>query len=147
MIDHIWSILCSNTAIDYETNSVSIFNVIEQITIIADAQLEIQLPISFELISLWSRSDEKHPCKGRMRAVFCNHNGDRKDQAELDIDLGNVLFFRTRIKMNGIDLHGAGIYKFLIELQQEDENEWEQVSVQPVSVIFKSSDSRILPQK
>jgi len=51
MLEHIWSVLCSRSVIDSETNNVSIQDVIEQITINAEPAENGFLPFPMELIT------------------------------------------------------------------------------------------------
>ena len=57
-MQHIWSILCQNSTIDGDTNSLSIFNCFEQLNVDIDKSKmpqdkKVVLPIGFDLVSLW----------------------------------------------------------------------------------------------
>ncbi len=65
-IKYVWSILCAGSSIDQQTNNLSLYNLIEELTLLRGdvenqkktAQSAI-LPIAFpfQLITLWERSD------------------------------------------------------------------------------------------
>jgi len=72
-IEHIWSVLCSNSSVDIDTNSLSIFNVVEQLNIQSipkvvslhnnnsspkeAGQESSVIPVTFEIVSLFQRQD------------------------------------------------------------------------------------------
>jgi hypothetical protein len=138
MIEHIWSILCNGASIDSETNSVRIFDALEQLTVYTNEEAPITLPIHFEIISLWIRSNELVPSKGKMQVFFSDSSNECKNQAELEIDLSQAIYFRTRVKADGLQLKGPGRYKFIVELKQEDESGWEKVASIPLLVSYQS---------
>jgi hypothetical protein len=138
MIEPIFSVLCREAVIDSESNMISIHNILEQLVVYSNIQENIKLPIQFEIISDWTRSDLDLPEKGKVRAFFCRADNDCKQIVEMDIDLSNVIFYRTRIKSLGLELKGAGKYKFIIELQNSNSNEWTKVATLPFLVSFEN---------
>lgn len=142
MIKHLFSTICNRTSIDKETNSLSIFNIIEQITIFSEPEEPVQLPMHFEIISLWMRSNEKIPCSSTAKYYLCDPQGISKTNVEIMIDLSNNLIGRTIIRVSGIELRGPGIYEFHIEIQQEN-GDWKQVASIPFLVIYKSPKRKL----
>lgn len=140
MIDHVWSILCNGSSIDSETNVISLFGVLEQITIPANPKGIVKLPINLEIFSLWIRGDEKVPACGKMRVVFCDPNDSCEHHAEMDVDLNNAIIFRTRVRSKGLKLRGPGRYKFVIEFQQDQSETWEKVATIPLLVMYQSPE-------
>jgi hypothetical protein len=61
MIQHVWSVLCARAVIDSESNTISLFDVVEQIVAIGPGIAAIGpgaegvAPVSLELVTLWSR--------------------------------------------------------------------------------------------
>jgi hypothetical protein len=137
MIDHVFSVICHSSAIDRETNVVSIQDVLEQVTIYTEETDPIILPIGFEIFSLWVLRDENIHCKGKLQIFYCNPNDECKNQAELEINLSDVLFYRSRIKSSALQLTGPGRYKFLVKLQQEGSTSWDIVATLPFIVRYE----------
>lgn len=141
MIRHAFSVLCGKSSIDSETNTVSILEVLEQLTIFTDIPDHINLPIQFELFSLWTRENKDLPEQGQMRIHFCDPSNICKNQTESLVDLTTAIFYRTRIKVNGLELVGPGMYKYIIELRQNNKEEWETVAQLPLLVEYQSRES------
>ncbi len=139
MINHVFSVICDRSSIDTETNTASIFGVLEQLTVFTRDTGLIKLPIQFELFSHWSRMLVDQPAKGKMRVYFCSPTGDKNVRAESIIDLSSVVFYRIRIRINGIELSGPGLYKFVIEYQASEDVEWVEVAQLPILVTYDSS--------
>jgi len=137
MIEHIWSVVCGSTSIDKETNTISIFNVMEQITVFTNETKPFRLPAPFEIVSLWSRKNESTPCQGKMRLYYCDTDQNYEKQQELLIDLNEGIFYRTRVRFHGIELKGQGLYKFFVDLQQSGNEAWNRVATIPVLVIYQ----------
>jgi hypothetical protein len=138
VIEHVWSVLCQNSAVDNETGSVSLLNVLETITILGEARGEIKLHVNHEVFSEWVRTDEKLPAKGMMRLSFCNTENECKQKLELPVDLSEQVFARTRIKLSGLTISGPGRYKFIVELKLEGSDRWELKVTLPLMVVFNS---------
>lgn len=137
MIEHVWSVLCHNAAVDAETGSVSLLNILETLIIFGEAKGEVKLPIQYEVFSEWVRADEKQPAKGTMRLFFCNAENECKQQLELPVDLSEHLFARTRVKSNGLVINGPGRYKFLVQLKEDGSERWQPVASLPLVVDFR----------
>lgn len=142
MIEHVWSVICQNAAVDNETGNVSLFNILETITIIGEAKENGRIPINYEVFSEWVRADEKQPAKGTMRLFFSSPENEYKQQVELPVDLSEHLFARTRIKLNTLKINGSGRYKFIIKMKMDDSDQWELQATLPLIVIF-SPDSDV----
>jgi len=137
MIEHIWSVLCNSASVDIESGSISLFNVLEQITVLAKEDEIITLPIHFELATLCARENENIPMQGKLRFNFCDPKNICIKMAEMEVDLKQGLYFRGRMHFEGLQLNGSGKYKFEVRLQQENSDTWEQVATLPLLVTFQ----------
>jgi hypothetical protein len=137
LIEHIWSVLCESGAVDIESGHVSMFNSLEGLKISGEPDRVRRIPLQFEVFSLWARSAPDTGAKGNMRIVFCLPDGEQKAQIGLPIDLTEGFFQHTRIHANGLNVKGAGIYKFIIELQEEGTEDWKSVATIPLLVVFE----------
>ena len=68
----IWAVLCQSAVIDKDTNNVSLLNVIEEVKVPAKPPAELTAtdlnlisPATFELVTLWTRSDPGAEERGR----------------------------------------------------------------------------------
>jgi len=139
MIKHHFSLICGHAVIDERTKFLSIFNVIEQVNVNAEPDQTIQIPMRFDLVSVWTKSDFNNSENGRSRVSLWNPNGTSNSICEIDIELIDSTFFRSIISFSGIELKGSGIYRFIIDFLN-DEQEWENVSEIPFTVNYESSE-------
>lgn len=137
MIEHIWSILCSRSVIDSETNNVSIQNIIEQIVIKAEPTENGFLPIDIELITLWGREETDKAEEGIEKVTFVTPSGKSEVISETNIDLTKAERHRQRLKLQGLPISESGRYYFKVETKNDDGN-WIQVSSIPLKIIFQS---------
>ena len=136
MIEHIWTVLCSRSVIDIETNNVSIQDVIEQITINSEPAQDGFLPIPFELITLYIRKESNVLTKGTERVAFITPSGKSEIVSEGIIDLSSAERFRHRVKFPGLPLKEGGRHYFIIEVKEET-NEWQKVATIPLTIVFQ----------
>lgn len=136
MIKHLFSTICNRTSIDRETNSLSIFNIIEEITIISEPDKTVRIPLYFEVVSQWTRSDENIPCIGTAKVFMRDPAGTSNKLAEIKIDLDKNIYARTIIRISGVELRGPGMYTFQIDLKTE-KDEWSPITTVPFQVIYR----------
>jgi hypothetical protein len=141
MIEHVFSVLCNGTSIDAETNSISLFKVLEQLTVFSETTEPVRLLIHFEIVSFWTRQSTDIPGRGRMRFTFCSPSNQQKQGVELDVDLSKSINHRTRIISDSIELTGPGKYQFIIELQEGDHPDWQKVASVPLLVNYQPATS------
>jgi hypothetical protein len=135
MIEHIWSVLCSRSIIDSETNNISIQDVIEQITINAEPAENGFLPFPLELITLWVRKEADKPAKGTERVSFVTPSGESVIISESNIDLSKVERHRQRVKFPGLPISQGGRYYFRVEFKEE--GEYHEISAIPLTILFQ----------
>ena len=142
MIDHVWSVLCARAIIDKQTNSISIHDVIEQITIKGEPASNGLLPMQFDLVSFWIRSNPKEPTIGEMRMSFISPSGDKKMGLEGPIKLTDHERIRNIIRIENLPIHEPGRHYFTLE-QKVDNDDWKQVAAIPLSVVFEPLEEKI----
>jgi hypothetical protein len=141
MIEHVFSVLCSQTSIDSETNTVSLFNVLEQLTVFTESTENIRIPIHFEILSLWTRQSPDVPERGKARIIFCSPSNQQKQQVEMTLDLSKATNYRSKLVSDGIELTGPGKYYFVVEFMGESKQEWQTVARLPLSVNYQAQPS------
>jgi hypothetical protein len=139
MIEHVFSVICSGTSIDAETNAITLFKVLEQLTVYTETTDPVRIPIHFEILSLWTRQSSDVPCQGKARVIFCSPSNQQKQQVEMSIDLSKAINYRSKLVSDGIELTGPGKYHFAIELQEEDQADWQKVASLPLLVVYQTA--------
>lgn len=140
MIQHIWTVVCSNSVIDQDSNNISLQSVIEQLNITgtppAPGAVPV-VPITLEVVTLWAKTNFDEPAQGDARVTFLSPSGVPSEQLRFDyhIDLSTYKRNRTRWRINGLPVLGAGPHTFRVELQNEGE-EWREVATVPLEVII-----------
>lgn len=134
MIRHVWSVLCNRSSIDRETNNISLFEILEQLTIHGwDGQPGV-LGGSLELVSLWSRIELDRPGRGEARLLLLTPAGNTPISQSYSIDLREYHRLRNRHRMSGIPIEGPGLYIFVVEFRQQDQEQWIEAARVPLEV-------------
>lgn len=137
MIEHVWTVLCLHAVIDRDSNSVSLLDVVEELNIGHTPARESNLVFSLDLMTLWVRADRDVPVQGRGRVTFLSPSGEITDGPfEFDIDLSQHRRNRSKGRFRALHINEPGQHRFLVELQGEDETEWNQVATVPIEVNF-----------
>lgn len=137
MIQHVWSVLCSRSLIDVDTQNMSLLDVIEEVSVaesVFQGEESVTLPMRFEFVICWARKNPKSPTKGKGRLTLMSPSGKQQDQKSFDLDLSEYIRSRTRIRLPGLELTGPGVYTFRVELQQEGLAQWQEVASIPLSI-------------
>ena len=149
----LWAVLCQTSAIDRDSNNVSLFNVMEEVRLPASVpvvpmesqdQTEAAVPAlgRFQLVILWSRSDEGVGERSRVRLrVFAPGTEDPLTVGESEVDLSQFLRLRHRVNFPGIPMPTpepvAGTYEFIVDCKSAD-REWEEMARVPLRVVVDS---------
>jgi hypothetical protein len=136
MIDHVWSVLCSRSTRDADSNNISIHNVLEQINIEAEPDPDNLVAIEAEVITLWIRSDANIPSSGRVRLSVITPNGEVAGVHEAELDLLNFERLRSRVRFKSLPASQPGRLIFRLELQNQGAKRWKQVAAIPLTFTF-----------
>lgn len=120
MIEHVWSVLCSNSIIDTNTGNFSLVNILEQLTLSPNVPLPAAIGVFFELVTLWSRGDLEQPTKGNTRIILYTPEGEGKPVGESSIDLTHYRRLRHRAFIQGFEITSAGKYIFSVEFAENN---------------------------
>jgi hypothetical protein len=146
----IWAILCQSSAVDLDSNLVSLFNVVEELTLPAPPpqtpqgqQLPAGLTLAplFQIVVLWTRSDPEVPehSKGRLRILL--PGGGEATAPEFEVDLTQNPRARHRINLASLPVSRAeGIHRFVIDGMTGTLG-WTEMFEVPLSVVFQRQDS------
>lgn len=137
MIEHLWSVLCRSSSIDQETNSVSLFNTLDSLVICGELKEKFTLPMDFEVTSLWCRSQEDAPAHGAIRITMRTPDQKNIVVNEMELELDNTIFYRSRLKFPGLPVSSEGSYSFMVEFKPRDAAKWSRAAVLPLFVKFE----------
>jgi hypothetical protein len=153
MARHVWSVLCSKSIEDKATNNLTLFEVLEQVTLNAlpgaDPLAQVEqsraqgktplVPIPFELVTLFARSNifasEAAHCRVRLFAPSGEELGEPEARA---MDLHRFQRYRGRAQFDALPFAGFGRYEFAVELNSGDSG-WQQVAKVPLDVLDGSA--------
>lgn len=136
MINHVWSILCQGSSLDSDSNNLSLFNILETITIYSQSKEEHILPLRFEIVSMWCRDQEGSKGTGKARIYYCLPDHSCSKAAEIELNLSETVFYRTIIKSQSIKVTEPGLYSFYVEMMNEGQSEWQRVATLPLLVKY-----------
>lgn len=143
MIDQIWTIVCSRAVIDRFSNNISRQNIIDQIIIMDEPKPDSNVPIKFDVITAWGRTNPDIPSKARSRLTLLSPLGESYGESELEVNLIETERFWTRFRSEGMPAREGGRHIFRTELWSEEANEWQQVAETPLNVIFAKPDNEV----
>lgn len=130
---------CRRAIIDKDTNTVTLTDVLEVVAaeaVIPRADFptgHLVLPIEFEIVSYWVRSDLTKPEKGLGRVLIQPPEGEAQTIGDpFDVDLTQFPKLRTRSHFSGLRVDHPGRYWFIIQKQEPQSTEWVQVARLPV---------------
>jgi hypothetical protein len=125
-----WSLICANASIDMASNQLSLFNVIDEVTITPSTQPLPKLPqdgiiaaLNHEFVSLWSRDlkNIEDPLKIAAKFKFLDPENTLIQEQDIeivfDVKKENV---RLIIKLNAIKVKIPGVYKYQIEITDKN---------------------------
>ena len=134
-IEHIWSVLCSNSSVDIDTNSLSIFNVVEQLNIQSipkvvslhnnnsspkeAGQESSVIPVTFEIVSLFQRQDpEADKLLNDAILALIDPRGKilKENNFQIVFPKGSKRL-RFRTKLGGMPITISGEYRFILKVK------------------------------
>ncbi|PIS23038.1 hypothetical protein COT49_02235 [candidate division WWE3 bacterium CG08_land_8_20_14_0_20_40_13] len=143
MIKHIWSVLCQRSVVDSQSNNVSLIDVFEQLQVgispfdSSDTSVSegISIPVQYELVNFWSKTNEVVEEKGSIRIVLLDPKGKEIKRMDKDLIIPQTNRRMREInKIQGISLKGNGIYNFVVSIKQEDSDLYITVAEIPLEV-------------
>jgi len=152
MIEHVWSVLCQRAILDRNTSSVSLIDIIEEFQIqdpvppIEEGKtLTLSIPIT--LISLWNRNPEDLPIIAQARVLLSVPTREVvKEISTYSVDLSEKLRLRAFINIPVLQFWGSGIYRFVIQLQDGEKENWKEVASVPLKIVMQPAQEIALPE-
>jgi hypothetical protein len=156
----VWAVICESSSTDAETNRISLFNLLEELTfaIIDEPGTPERplLPVPVQIVSLWERSDygvAEAPQTTRLRIVDQADGHEIIVGPEVQIVLDPFLRSRAAVRLQAIPLRAshleAGAYLYDFELQSLDGEAWTTQGRVPLRLVVQEPagvDTSIAPQ-
>ena len=145
MIRNIWSVLCTKSITDVQSQNVTLVEVPEELYILFDEnEKALNVLINSELVTYWERENENIPGNGAFRVRLKFPEGspepELKNEDVAYVDLTDNLRARVVMRVQTIPVFGPGIYRFFVEVQSDDD--WQEVASIPLLVkAFEKEDS------
>lgn len=136
-VEHIMTTICNSASVDAESNNLSLFNIIEEITMQDTNPIDLKqkksINLPFELISVWRKLDESKEVSSDLKIVFYDPNNNLMQEIGYKLEIKNPhQRMRIRIKGNGLNVTRQGNYYFSILIKNNEE--FEEVARVPVFV-------------
>jgi len=145
MINHIWSLLCRRSVIDSETNNLSLYDILEQLTVDVkikkggeDKVTKINIPIEYEVISFWIKPPKIKESKSGIKLEIINPDGKIEKTFEQPLEIPkDKRRLRSRIRIKGFVADKAGNYIFRINYKEGAKGQYIKAADIPLEVILK----------
>ncbi len=139
MARHIWSVLCERALVDHESNSVSLIDVVEEISIDAPLPPEpVSVPLRLALVSYWTRTARDTPEQGHTRFLVQSPLGELLARGrDIQVDLLHEVRAQTLGRIEVMPLQGEGPYHFIVEYRPLGDPGWTECTRVPVDVVAR----------
>jgi hypothetical protein len=95
---------------------------------------KIAVPCSFELVSLWIRSEIETPEQPALRITVVGPDGSSSHGPEQKIDLVGAQRSRSILKMKSLPISGSGYHFLVVETKDQTKEGWTTVARLPLQV-------------
>jgi hypothetical protein len=140
---HIWTVICSRTAIDRETNNISLFEVLEAIEVVTnqDIAFPTAFPTSISVVTLWARPDLNTPISGEARTRLLGPDGAELMSVTQRVDMSAHPRSRSLGNLIGLRAGGNGIHEFEVSSRPDGATDWTVASRVPLVLTFRVDPS------
>jgi hypothetical protein len=136
---HVWTMAAQSSAVDYETGTLSLFNLLEELHLPGappNAENVNLAPIAMQLVSLWQREE------GDGETCFWGYRLENGRGETLTSEEGKPVEFakaprsRTRYQMIMFPIKGEGIYRFLMTASRSKDGPFVDIGSVSIEVSF-----------
>lgn len=143
-ISNRWAIIAQSSALDKDSNLLSIFDIVEVLTFNMAGEIpeNLAFPVKLELISLWEREEIGKPMDLKVKFVLKDPDGKTLNEGEGLIEMAkHHKRNRFRARFLGLPVTKSGIYTYeIISLEPEKTYGVELVSSTSFEVQLNKSD-------
>jgi hypothetical protein len=135
---NIWTVLCQNSSIDKENNTISLFNCIEELGFVHKGDKiegKTILPISLQIVSLWvfDKKRKNNSFETRLEVLDPKEKVISFSEIKSEVPL-EYPRFRSVGKIEGIPFTENGQYIFRLSKKESKTSAFESVSEIPVMI-------------
>lgn len=136
-LQHRWSILCTKSSIDAQSNNLSLFNVIEQVDISMELfanRKDGAVPINLELVTLWEKLIDGYEVQGDIEMEFQDPQGKSLGKFPYVISMQKKRH-RHIVRLDGLPVTDkSGRYVFKVRKKEEKGGRFVEVGEVPVEI-------------
>jgi len=146
---HVWTVLSQKSSIDRISNLLSIFNCIEELSLVVDkrngSDNSLVIPAEFQVISFWMVENPNKDNTLEVRGELLDPGGKilNKFGDKFEIKTG-ILRFKNITSIQGLPITDPGRYIIKLTQKKENENEFETIAELPIDVKISYKSSGIL---
>ncbi len=124
---NIWSVIFNRAVVDENTNSISLFDCVEEITVNFSKPEDVSapqknIPINFTIISLWSDNDITKDRKFEyLLEVIDPHDKKINEFTNFPVIEKGKKRLRTIVQMNGMRITSEGEYTLVVKYKKDSE--------------------------
>jgi len=145
-IIHEWTLICQSSSVDANNNSLSLFNLIEDIHIEMNSNIgqktpeTVTIPLSYSLVTLWKRKINSTILSADIEVKLFDPNGKELQKAAYQLIVPpEKIRMRGIMNSQGFTATIDGEYLFKIFIKEKGEDEFTQVGETPVMVNIKKN--------
>ena len=143
---HIWSVLCSKSIVDEQTNLISLFDCMEEIQVhfsgadkknisVLKKDEKKNVPVNLEITSLWFSEEIKEDRKLEIKIGLYNPGNKNIAPILNEFTLPKEYKrLRTRIKINSIPFTISGEYNFDISFKERGQRNYTDATRIPLTI-------------
>ena len=124
---NIWSVIFNRAVVDEKTNSISLFDCVEEITVNFSKPEDISvpqknIPINFTIISLWSDNEVSQDRKFEYLLEIIDPQGKKINEfSNFPVIEKGKKRLRTIVQMNGMQITSEGEYTLVVKYKKDSE--------------------------
>jgi hypothetical protein len=137
---HVWSVICQKSSIDFENNFISLFDCIEEMSLVIDKDKaphdgKIVIPAEFQLVSFWSIEDSSRDNNLVIKVDLVDPQGSVLNNFSSSFVVKSGLArFRNRANIQGLPITTEGRYYFKVWQKDEAKENFKLVAELPIDI-------------
>ncbi|PIT93233.1 MAG: hypothetical protein COU06_01050 [Candidatus Harrisonbacteria bacterium CG10_big_fil_rev_8_21_14_0_10_38_8] len=144
-IEHVWTILCDKSVIDKETNNISLFNLIETLTLNPEKKQFKSLSVDVNLQLVTRIKRPLGVTKGikniYIKVDFLSPKKESKLSFEKEFTISQKDITNLRIVNNikNIIVEKEGEYEFVVSVKEIRNEDYEKIGRYPLSIVISKN--------
>lgn len=140
MIKHVWSIVCSDSILDKDSNNITLVKVLERL-VIGTSKFPVTVPLPMQIVSTWVRENLDEPAEGYVRVRNIPPDGvEIVDPIEYKVDLTNTYRHRQVVKIGAFAVKAPGVMRIVVEIRLQPVGQWQAVAEVPIEIAEGKKD-------